>query len=636
MQISINPQLLKALIIAALVAVTAIVFQPGTSGSFQLDDYENLKEMQRYGDIDNVNSFKGFVFGGISGPTGRPVSLATFVLDAQSWPAEPYSFIRTNIAIHILNGIILFFLIHKLLQILGSSRQTALTVGAITAGLWLIHPLQTSTVLYVIQRMTELSATFILLGTLCYVHGRKRLQSAAGPGYLWMTIGVALCGLLAILSKENGILLPVYIAALEFTLLRSIYKPEHWKHWSIALLWLPITVIFLYLVYATFNHEASYAHRDFTLYERLINQPVILLDYIRRIFLPTTFPTLNYDDYVVVKSLWQPSALLATITVTTLIIGGLLFIKRHPVICFAILWFFGGHLLESTVLNLEMYFEHRNYLPMIGPLFAAAFYASKLLTTDKKKPAVIALCLITLIFSATTWNNNRIWGDHQELAKTWAENQPNSLRAQMTHTLEVFKTQGEQEATTAINSFKAKFPDVLGIEILHTEVMCMKGQLNNEAARAFLTRLTKAPIDIHVQANLAHLIDSSINGHCQQIGPKGMLAIIQALLSNPEVKTNDVLYSNLHTLKFRIHSAINEKIAALKALDEVFRVTPSVDVALKQAAMLISINQISAANSQLNKAEALDRLRKRFIPSKMPEIEALREKLEEKKQLLNG
>ncbi|MFC1749749.1 hypothetical protein ACFL2V_13190 [Pseudomonadota bacterium] len=630
MQISANTHVVKALIIVALAALAAIVFQPGTSGSFQLDDYDNLKEMQRYGDIDNANSFKGFVFGGISGPTGRPVSLASFLVDTQSWPAEPYSFIRTNIIIHILNGIIIFFLIQKLSQLLGTTKRHALTVGTIATGLWLIHPLQTSTVLYVIQRMTELSSMFILLGTLCYLHGRMRLNSEAGPGYVWMSVGIVIFGLLATLSKENGILLPVYIAVIEFTLLRNVYKPAHWKHWSIPMLWLPIIVIFLYMANSALNHESSFAHRDFTFYERIINQPIILMDYIRRIFIPTTFPTLNYDDFVVAKSLWQPVPLFAAISVSAMIIGSLVFAKRQPVICFAILWFFGGHLLESSVLNLEMYFEHRNYLPLLGPLFAVAFYANRLLATDKKRPTLIALSLVTVIFSATTWSNNNVWGDHQALAKTWAENQPGSMRAQMTHTLEIFKTKGEKEATAAIVSFKEKFPDVLGIEILHTEVMCMKGQLTNNAARAFLTKLTTSPVDIHVQGNLAHLIDSSINNHCQQIGPKGMLAIIQALLSNPATKSDNVLYSNLQTLKYRIHIAINETVPALKALDEAFRVTPTIDIALKQARILTRMNQTSAANSQLNKAEALNRLRGRFVPSRLEEINDMREELKKR------
>ncbi len=626
MPTSIQRYTINALLTAALISLTFAVFWPGTSGNFQLDDYENLKEMQKYGVIDNLQSFKAFVFSGISGPTGRPVSLASFVLDSRTWPAEPYPFIRSNILIHAVNGIIIFFLVQQLLQLLGATPKRALTLGAISAALWLIHPFHTSTVLYIIQRMTELSALFVLVGIACYLHGRAMLKTKAGPGYVWMSIGIVLFGALATLSKENGILLPLYIAVIEFTLLRNTPKPAHWKHWSLPMLWLPAIAIFVYLAMAAFNHETSYANRDFTLYERLITQPMVLLDYLRRIFVPTTFPTLNYDDFVVAKTLWQPAAFFSAAALLGMLVTGLLFAKRLPVISFAILWFLAGHILESSVLSLEIYFEHRNYLPMLGPLFALAYYADRLIRRWKK-PAIIATALVISGFAAISWHHNTVWGDYSRLAKTWAKNQPNSVRAQMTYTLDIFKTRGEKEATARITAFKKQFPDVLGIEILYTEVMCIKNQLTREKVTHFLEALATHPLDIHVQSNLAHLIDSGIKGICRQIGPGGVLAIIDALLNNPAMTPGSSLYASLQFFKYQIYLSTKQVVPALKALDEAFRVHPTIDIALKQAEILINIKQASAARSQLNKAEALDRLRGRFIPSRKEEIEALREKL---------
>src|SRR5690606_4731075 len=126
----------------------------------------------------------------------------------------------TNLAIHLLNGLGLFWLtrllLPRLLQVPSETRKAFDTdfIAAAVAVIWLLHPLNLTGVLYVVQRMTSLSATFVILGLLCYVLARERILRRE-RGFLLMFVGVAAFGALATFTKENGALLALYIAVIE-------------------------------------------------------------------------------------------------------------------------------------------------------------------------------------------------------------------------------------------------------------------------------------------------------------------------------------------------------------------------------------------------------------------------------------
>ena len=72
---------LPPLSLLLLTLLTVAVYWPGLAGGFLFDDYPNLDDMGNYGGVVDWDSFRAFVFSGWSGPTGRPVSLASFLLD---------------------------------------------------------------------------------------------------------------------------------------------------------------------------------------------------------------------------------------------------------------------------------------------------------------------------------------------------------------------------------------------------------------------------------------------------------------------------------------------------------------------------------------------------------------------------
>ncbi len=620
--------------IPLLVMMSILAFWPGTTGGFILDDSFNLGAMQKYGGVHNLDTLRFFIFEGISGPTGRPISLLSFLIDSQSWPADPFSFKRTNILIHSLNSVLIFAVIYKLFQIIGKKESSTIIIAFLCASIWALHPLHISTVLYVIQRMTELTALFTLAGVWCYLHGRQKLQASPGPGYLWMSVAVIIFGLLAILSKENGVLLPLYILVIEFTLLRNTPRPQHWRYWAIPILVMPVITLLLYLGYSANNHLALYAVRDFNLFERLLSQPRILWDYIAKIIFPAHTPTLFFDNFQTSKSLFSPATTLLSITaLIATLAASLVLRKRLPLLSFAVLWFLAGHLLESSVLPLEMYFEHRSYLPMLGIILAISFYAEKL-TFRNRKPLIAGGTLVITFLAVTTWQHSHTWGNNTHLIASIAKNQPHSLRAQILQTKESFRL-GDDNAMAQLEKTKQQFPESLGVATVYVDSLCQLGILTKDKFMALYKSSANLPPDSYLGASLPNLAKKVITEDCQQITAKGMIALIDKILKSDTPISNPAVKIKLFLLKSELYIKDRNLKGALRSLDQAIEMNPTLTVVLRKAELLVNANRLNAAAGQLSLAKAIDKLRSPLLPSRQKEIDRLWSKLNARKAFLS-
>ncbi len=170
---SIAPQLT----IVACMCLVALAYLPGLKGEFLFDDFANLPMLGATGPVTHWDTFWRYITSGNADPTGRPMALLSFLLDARNWPAAPYPFKRTNLLLHLVNGILLYCLLARLgraIAIDAIQRRRAEWAAALGASLWMAHPLLVSTTLYIVQREAMLPATFTLLGLLAWLHGRER------------------------------------------------------------------------------------------------------------------------------------------------------------------------------------------------------------------------------------------------------------------------------------------------------------------------------------------------------------------------------------------------------------------------------------------------------------------------------
>ena len=248
--------------------------------------------------------------------------------------------------------------------------------------------------------------------------------------------GLLVFGGLAIFSKENGALLPLYMLVAEITLFRFRgSKGQADKTVIIFFLTtvaIPAALLLLYLAMHPGAILGGYSGREFTLTERLLTESRVLVFYLKMIIMPSiTELGLYHDDIAISHGLLDPpTTLYSLITLAGLLFGALLLLKKRPLISLGILWFFAGHVLESTIFPLEIAHEHRNYLADYGILLAASIAVTQ--APLRRLAPVIRTAtplLFLILFSSTTWLRASQWSDNINQAIYEARHHPESFRA---------------------------------------------------------------------------------------------------------------------------------------------------------------------------------------------------------------
>ncbi|MCR4346786.1 MAG: tetratricopeptide repeat protein [Sulfuricaulis sp.] len=378
-----------------------------------------------------------------SGPLGRPLASLSFALNHyfSGGFENTLPFKLTNLLIHIVNTVLVYFLALKLLQspaLRGTpSGGYALPVAALTSALWALHPVQLTNVLYVVQRMNSLSALGVLIGLLIFMQGRRLVDENQRRGITVMTIGIILGLFLGLISKENAALLPLFALSIEYAFYRRDNLNNQMRRrlyaFYLFMVLIPVAIFTIYLIGHPEFITGSYALRHFTPYERLLTETRVLWFYLGLLIFPTPARLgLFHDDIALSTSLFAPpTTLLAAAGLGALVLFALIKTRRGPVISFAILWFLAGHALESSVFGLELAYEHRNYLPSLGFFFlvSSAFLS---LFQQLKSATAIRLLLplgLVLVLALTTWNRAATWSDIYTIAETNARYHPKSPRA---------------------------------------------------------------------------------------------------------------------------------------------------------------------------------------------------------------
>src|SRR5690554_8031451 len=138
-----NRALLIGLSFWLLLLAYVQIHNSGFSGAFMFDDFPNLEPLGYWEAVGSLSNLANYLSSGFAGPTGRPVALASFLLDTNTWPADPYSFKRTSVLFHLLTGCGIFLFLLRFLEQLKleafRASRTVLACVCVTA-LWLLHP----------------------------------------------------------------------------------------------------------------------------------------------------------------------------------------------------------------------------------------------------------------------------------------------------------------------------------------------------------------------------------------------------------------------------------------------------------------------------------------------------------------
>lgn len=428
----------QALLLASILLSLAstLVFLPGLSGSFIFDDTANILENWAI-QISSLDP-ESLLYAAYSFQPGsgtRPLAMLTFALDFwRGGGPDPQVFKTTNLLIHALTTFVLAFFFRNLFTLSGRSQRQADMAALTLALLWAIHPLQVSSVLYVVQRMQTLSTLFLVLALLAYLAARRAQIEGRSSRTAWLL--VLFSWGMAFLAKEDAAILPAYALAIELTVLRfraSSNETAKLLRSVYAILTLSGILAYIAVIVPHFWSTAPYPGRDFNTYERLLTQGRVLVMYLGQILLP--LPHLlpfYYDDLSPSRGLSTPPSTLAAL----LLLLGLLAAAWHlrhrlPLFSLGVFLFFAGHFITSNVIGLELAFEHRNHFPLIGAVLSLgdlAIVVARRCTVPPRIAAFFVVALLT-VTGFLAWQRASLWGDPLRLAEKTVEYAPNSVRA---------------------------------------------------------------------------------------------------------------------------------------------------------------------------------------------------------------
>ena len=582
------------LIFAAFLLLLGFAYWPGVAGGFIFDDAFNLKNIGAFGPVDNWKTFLLYITSGNADPTGRPISMLSFLWDATDWPAEAEHFKITNILIHFVNAALLFRVVQLIEIKLGIDAKAGLATAALTAMIWAAHPLFVSTTLYVIQRHAMLPLTFTLLAWLCWSSVENSISfNRSMSKYITSIIGFLIFTLCAGLSKANGFLAPLLILSIFLILDQTKKVPKKIFNTRILILGIPSVIILLYLLLQMrYGLDQTYG-RDFTLGERLLTQPRILIIYLNELFLPGASSKGFYfgDTIQVSRSITEPLSTLWSILIifvaTVLIFFGL---KKYPRIRIAVIWFLAGHLVESSTIMLELYFEHRNYLPSVFLFYPLSHWliTGQLLGIFRKALVFLIPTLLMLI----TYNKSIVWGDPELQAQLWKESNSASYRNLLNAATKTESSQDLQNIIIRINKLIKENPSSINLYLGLIGAECKhNGSSDATWTNAYKSAENDNEFNIGIIDWLSHAIRVSANGECPQLNSRKISLLLESFSKNDSIRNKGNTESIIFHLK-GYHSALSgDYQSALLNYNKAVEENPDPNFVLTQAALLGNIGQ---------------------------------------------
>jgi len=612
--------------LAAVLLGAGLLLAPALDGAFLLDDLPNLGGLERV--ASGEQSAAGFVSAGRAGPLGRPLSLATFAVQAEYWPYHPRAFKAVNLGLHLATGAALCWLL--LVALRPTRPELAAPLALAVAAAWLVHPLQLSTVGYVVQRMTILAALPVLLGLVAYCRGRTAIAArpAAAGGYLLALGGLIGGGAVGVLAKESAALIVPLAAVLEHTLLAGLAAPLAWRRLRAALLHAPLAVAAVALLaYSAGWGDAGFVGRDFTLLERTLSQPRALVAYAALALWPDARPLgIFHDDFAVSRGLLEPWTTLPALLMVAIAVGLAWRARhRHPLLAFGIAWFLANHLLESTVLPLELYFEHRNYLALAGPLTALVAGGALLVARAgaARRIALAAALLLGAALAARGAIEAQRWGRPLAQAERWAMQHPSSLRAQ-SYLANLRKVRGDAAGAAAVYlANQARFADGASFAFDWLELGCSEGDAPLPDAALLRARAAAPRFSYGPSAALDRMVRRFEQGQpCPRVSLESLVELNAALAANPAYARDAWLYP---LLAARLARLSGDQAAAIAAMDQAFALRQEPEYALIAARWRTEAGDLEGATASLARARAAldgNPLRTAALAQRLAQVEA--------------
>jgi hypothetical protein len=419
-----------------LVVVVILTYREAPRNQFHFDDTYNIVD---HGPVRMERFSVEALMAAFMNPRleYRNVPSLTFAIDWWRGGGEPRAFLQTNILLHALTALAVFVFAQQVLRRITPDDPGILPLAAFLVALvWAVHPVNSQAVNLIVQRMAILATLFVLLSLSCYLAGRG---AGSWRAVAWL-VGAGLFAALGALSKQNAWILPVLVVAAEYGIVRH-RQPMLRNRADSLLLALPFVAAAMVLMDLVSgsgpisnNYLSGYDIRSFSMEERLLTQPRVVFFYLSLVLwpLPGRF-SLEHDFVVSTSLLSPPTTLLSMLALAAFVVAAMaLFVRPGTrAIGFLLLWPVMTLAIESSFIPLEMVFEHRMYMPMVGlaMLVGAGFVAMQPSRPTVVAGVVAAVLAVTLGLATSTAMRTTLWQEPLTLNEDALRKAPGSARA---------------------------------------------------------------------------------------------------------------------------------------------------------------------------------------------------------------
>lgn len=294
-------------------------------------------------------------------------------------------------------------------------------------------------------------------------------------------------------------------------------------------------------------------NRNFDLTERLLTQSQVVWNYLYLIFIANeNNMALYHDAFPIIRALDIKTSI--AIAGHCLVIMAAIFLrKKQPIVFIGVAWFYTGHLIESTVIALEIMFEHRNYLPMYGPILIFSYYFSLLLQKLSLSLRLIIIICVVLALSLQTFLRVLDWQSELSLAIAQVKKQPDSIRARSVLTTILLSKGQRKKAIQVLQTTINQYPNNIESLLQYNSLFCEQASLPKGIAEQTKNNLSHAQSYENPINKLALLINLYKQGKCNNLEPF-LIVYINALASNKHIQYHHNTITAIYFFKAKVYS----------------------------------------------------------------------------------
>lgn len=539
------------------------VYIPSFSGPFLLDDMGNIANAAI--ESLSIDNLMRALTGNTAGLFGRPIPALTFAINFLFFGDNPYWYKVCNWCLHVIIAALMYKLTTQLQRAVDGEQRWHVhgaydyqkVFALLIVLIWALHPLQVSTVAYVVQRMAQLSTLFTVLTLIVYLSGRKTIAKT-GAGTAKTILLVCMFGILGCLSKENAVLIPVYILVIEAVVFRFRFDSTvYLSKYRLLVIFCCISPICIALLILAFKYKSllsgySFGSLEFSLTERLYTECVVVIGYLLNIVLPSIDNMNLYQDSWEIQRSLSVSVAGSLLFHCSMLCIAISVRKKLTFVSVGILLFYASHVLESTVLPLAVAFEHRNYFGLFGVSLAVVSFLNWMFEGFRKNGLQLSglfhagtAAIIVASISLQTFARSVEWSDELVFHAMAVENFPESFSSRSWYAVSLMKTGETESAIEQLNYASAVKPESAYPEMALLHFKCIAGSSLGNEYRDALEELSSQVIDVTVLSALLNLSSSVKSGVCSQLDSDQIGRMLEV-----------VYFNNNHSLPSRLRSIV--------------------------------------------------------------------------------